>query len=135
MIDKINGLANKGIKLWVWAVLVIVAYAVISSFFDSTPSPVKDAKTDLFLGYHESIYETARCDIKEINDSWVILCNPDGQATGGLFEVDAESGLIYALNGKAQTHAARIGINAKVKRNGNVDPHEALEQFKSDING
>jgi hypothetical protein len=134
MIDKINGLANKGFKLWFWVVLVIVGYAVISSFFDSTPKLVKDAKTDLFLGYHENIYDTVKCDIKEINDSWVILCHPDGYAIGGLFEVDTENGFIYALNGKAQTHAEQIGIYAQVKRDGNVGAHEAMERFKADIN-
>ena len=133
MIDKINGLANKGFKILGLVVLVIIVYEIISSYFDNTPSSVKDVKTDLFLGYHEKIYPTAICSIKEINSSWVILCHPKGQAVGGLFEVDPKSGVLYALNGKAQSHAEVLGIAVEVKRDSNIVPSEAFKEFQLDM--
>ncbi|MBF4432796.1 hypothetical protein EA848_25110, partial [Vibrio anguillarum] len=57
MIDVLNKLASKGLKLWLVVIGIIILYAVISSSFDDTPQQVKDAKTDLFLAYSSSIYE------------------------------------------------------------------------------
>lgn len=133
MLDKIDGLANKGIKILVLVVFAIVVYAAVSSSFDGVPGLVKDTKTDLFVGYRENIYETAKCDVRQVSGAWVILCHPDGQLAGGLFEVDVDSGFLYALNGKAQTHAERIGVGVKVKRDGGVDPSEALKLFEPDV--
>lgn len=102
-------LYSKGVKGFFIILLLVLAYIVITSMFDNTPSQVKDAKTSLFLGYRTHIYETAQCDIKESNDKWTIFCHPEGKDTGGLFEVD-QDGSIQALNGTAQTHLARLEL-------------------------
>lgn len=134
MIDKINGLANKGLKVWFLAVFVML---VLYSLFDNTPGSVSDAKTDLFLGYRDNIYPTAQCSHKKIDASWVILCHPEGKSTGGLFEVvDADDGyILYPLNGKAQSHASKIGLSLSSNRDSKVSVSSALELFKADIEG
>lgn len=118
---------NKLIKVWILVVVLGVGYTVVFSDSDETPKFVIDAKTDLFLAYRENIYDTVKCDIKNSNDSWVVFCHPNGDVTGGVYQVDAyndgniERYKLYAINGKAQTHADKLGLVAKVKHDSNVD--------------
>ncbi|ENI8058151.1 hypothetical protein ABZX01_003805 [Vibrio vulnificus] len=139
MIDVLNKLANKGFKLWFAVIGLIILYAVISSSFDDTPQQVKDAKTDLFLAYSSSIYEQSVCDTKDFDGTWIILCHPRGTASGGLYEVSyKESSPAYvlsAINGKAQQHLPKLQLVGTVKKNGKVHPADAMEAFRSDIEG
>lgn len=137
MINKIEVLINKVGKIWLWVFLAVVVYAVISSAFDNRPESVKNAKTDLFIAYRDNIYDTAKCDTKEIKDTWVILCHPEGKAIGGLFEVvgDGDNYLLYSLNGKAQSHTSKIGFEVPINSSSKIATADVMKLFKDDIEG
>lgn len=128
MLDKINALGSK--ILWLCLAIVVVGVA-FTAITDDTPDGVREVKNSLFLGYRESIYPFGQCGIKQVNDAWVILCHPEGRASGGLFEVDGDQ--VYAVNGTAQTHAEKIGFPVLV--GGTVSPDAAFAAFKEEIEG
>lgn len=107
--NKLAYLYGKFTKAFFFVLALVFVYIVLTSMLDNTPSQVKDAKTNLFLGYRAHIYETAECDVNNADDNWTIFCHPKGKDTGGLFGVDKD-GSIHALNGTAQTHLVELGI-------------------------
>ena len=128
IINKISALSSKGFKATLAIALVLVIWTGIT---DDRPQYVRDAQTDLFLGYHEHIYQNLHCESLEADDDWVVFCHPRDHYTGGLFHV-VEGGrdyALYALNGKAQTHAGKIGLYAP-PHSITAGPSELIEMFK-----
>ena len=129
---------SKVMKLWLIVVLGLIAYAVISSSLDSTPQPVRDAKTALQSEYR-SIYQNSICDSLELKSTWYILCHPSEQAAGGLYEVtfsdaDGHTYDLSAINGKGMQHADKLqSMHVGASKVSAVHPADVMAAFKDKI--
>lgn len=130
MIDKINNLSNIGLRIVLLIFVVLIGW---QAFTDDTPVGVKAAEDQLFLGYREHIYDSARCENGQFSGVWVIFCHPDGSETGGIFEVTdtSENFKLAALNGKAQQHAETLGIDAPPNHDSTIGAAEVIQTFKA----
>lgn len=132
--EFINKLISKGFKLWGVVVLVVIAWVLISSAFDSTPTEVKNAKHDMSLKY-TAIYQQASCSVKDINKAWFMLCHSKNSASGGLYEVkvDGDTYQLFAVNGKAKQHLGKLGLHILPASNQNIHPADVMAVFKDSI--
>ena len=85
-----------------------------ASELSTTPCPKKVANemVDTLILYYlkHKIYDPVVCDKKKINENWFIFCHPVGVHIGGLYLLRCDNSgryIIYAVNGKAKTHAKR----------------------------
>ncbi|MGI2002013.1 hypothetical protein [Shewanella frigidimarina] len=135
-----SSLVNKGMKIWLAVIAAVVVYAVIVSAFDSTPQPVRDAKSALYLEYR-NIYQQSVCDSLELENTWYILCHPSELAAGGLFEVhfsdiDSHSYELSAANGKGQQHAEIFkDLQVILNKTSIIHPSDVMMVFKTEIEG
>lgn len=134
MIDVLNKLASKGLKLWLVVIGVIIVFAVISTSFNNVPPAVSKAKDLLFNGYYDAnIYEDTSCRTAEFGSDWVILCERiGGESNQGIYEVKVISEgkyIIYAVNGSAKTHAGRMGMNIDFNRESKIDISEVKKEI------
>ena len=129
---------SKVMRFWLIVVLGMIAYAFISSFLDSTPQPVRTAKTALQSEYR-SIYQNSICDSIELKSTWYILCHPREQEAGGLYEVtfsdaDGHAYTLSAINGKGIQHANKLqAIQVGISQVSAVHPADVMAAFKDKI--
>ena len=128
------------------AIVSFILLMVLSSFYEE-PKQAQETNPDcsidkvvddLTFYYITYIYKPVKCDAEEINDNWFVFCHPPLTKIGGLYLVKFKpdcSYTLYAVNGKAKTHAKKGDIAVPIyipelkKMTGLDDISKILEEF------